>query len=49
MYICELIGVVSMRILKQIASMGFPVPEKPRPRRTFKAVALAVIGTIRAR
>ena len=35
--------------LKAIASMGFPVPPPPRPRRTLKAVAIAVLSTIRAR
>jgi hypothetical protein len=35
--------------LKQIASMGFPVPEPPRQRRSFKAVGIAVLSLIRAR
>ncbi|KAL7421209.1 hypothetical protein Q5752_004094 [Cryptotrichosporon argae] len=30
--------------LKAIADMGFPVPAPPRPRRTLKAVATAVLG-----
>ncbi len=35
--------------LKQIASMGYPIPAPPRQRRTLKAVSLTVIGIIRAR
>jgi hypothetical protein len=35
--------------LKAIASMGHPVPELQRPKRTLKSVGLAVISIIRAR
>lgn len=35
--------------LKQIASMGFPIPAPPRKKRTLKAVGIAVLSLIRAR
>ncbi|RSH95361.1 hypothetical protein EHS25_000448 [Saitozyma podzolica] len=51
-YFLLLVGGMSLNeqaTLKAIASMGFPVPEPPRPKRTLKAVGLAVLGLIRAK
>ncbi|WVR09164.1 hypothetical protein IAU60_006226 [Kwoniella sp. DSM 27419] len=51
-YLLLLVGGMSLdyqATLKAIAQMGFPVPEPQRPRKSFKSVALAVLGTIRAR
>ncbi|AFR95974.1 hypothetical protein C343_04085 [Cryptococcus neoformans C23] len=51
-YLLLLVGGKSLNeqaTIKAIAKMGFPIPEPPRPARTFKAVALAVLSTIRAR
>jgi hypothetical protein len=51
-YLLVMIGGMSLNehaTLKAIASMGHPVPELERPKRTLKSVALAVISTIRAR
>ncbi|ORX39013.1 hypothetical protein BD324DRAFT_618212 [Kockovaella imperatae] len=51
-YLLLLVGGYSLNeqaILKQIASMGYPIPDMPRPRRTLKAVGIAVLGAIRAR
>nr|XP_019009710.1 uncharacterized protein I206_05270 [Kwoniella pini CBS 10737]OCF48491.1 hypothetical protein I206_05270 [Kwoniella pini CBS 10737] len=51
-YLLLLVGGMSLdqqSTLRAIAKMGYPLPEPPRPRRTFKAVALAVLGVIRAK
>ncbi|TYJ55290.1 hypothetical protein B9479_004010 [Cryptococcus floricola] len=51
-YLLLLVGGKSLNeqaTIRAIAKMGFPIPEPPRPRRTFKAVALAVISVIRAK
>ncbi|OCF72584.1 hypothetical protein I204_06966 [Kwoniella mangroviensis CBS 8886] len=51
-YLLLLVGGMSLdqqSTLRAIAQMGYPVPEPSRPRRTFKAVALAVCSIIRAR
>ncbi|KIR28320.1 hypothetical protein I309_02613 [Cryptococcus deuterogattii LA55] len=51
-YLLLLVGGKSLNeqaTIKAIAKMGFPIPQPPRPARTFKAVALAVLSTIRAR
>ncbi|WVN87746.1 uncharacterized protein L203_102941 [Cryptococcus depauperatus CBS 7841] len=51
-YLLLLVGGKSLNeqaTLKAIAKMGFPIPEPPRPVRTFKAVAVAILSTIRAR
>nr|XP_031862285.1 uncharacterized protein CI109_002250 [Kwoniella shandongensis]KAA5529357.1 hypothetical protein CI109_002250 [Kwoniella shandongensis] len=50
-YLLLLVGGMSLNeqaTLRAISKMGFPVPEPPRPARSFKAVALAVLGVIRA-
>ncbi|WVQ75425.1 hypothetical protein IAR50_005049 [Cryptococcus sp. DSM 104548] len=51
-YLLLLVGGKSLNeqaTIKAIAKMGFPVPEPPRPKRSLKAVALAVTSIIRAR
>nr|XP_019047925.1 hypothetical protein I302_04545 [Kwoniella bestiolae CBS 10118]OCF26855.1 hypothetical protein I302_04545 [Kwoniella bestiolae CBS 10118] len=53
-YLLLLVGGMSLdqqSTLRAMAQMGYPVAESesPRPRRTFKAVALAVCSIIRAR
>nr|XP_018259051.1 uncharacterized protein I303_08594 [Kwoniella dejecticola CBS 10117]OBR81209.1 hypothetical protein I303_08594 [Kwoniella dejecticola CBS 10117] len=51
-YLLLLVGGMSLdqqATLRAIAKMGYPVPEPPRPKRTLKAVALAIMGVIRAK
>ncbi|EIW66869.1 hypothetical protein TREMEDRAFT_69871 [Tremella mesenterica DSM 1558] len=51
-YLLLLVGGMSLNeqaTLKAIASMGFPSPQPPTQKRTFKAVALAVMSVIRTR
>lgn len=51
-YLLLLVGGMSLNeqaTLKAIASMGHPVPEIERPKRTLKSVGLAVVSIIRAR
>ncbi|WRT68934.1 uncharacterized protein IL334_005916 [Kwoniella shivajii] len=51
-YLLLLVGGMSLdqqATLRTIAQMGYPVPEPPRPKRTLKAVALAVLSIVRAK
>jgi hypothetical protein len=51
-YLLLLVGGMSLNeqaTLQAIASMGHPVPEVKRPKRTLKSVGLAVVSIIRAR
>ncbi|KAK4684273.1 hypothetical protein P7C73_g5915, partial [Tremellales sp. Uapishka_1] len=42
-------GLNEQATLQAIASMGFPIPEPPRQKRSLKAVSLMVVSLIRAR
>jgi hypothetical protein len=51
-YLLLMVGGMSLNeqaTLKAIASMGHPVPEVKRSKRTLKSVGLAVVSIIRAR